>query len=687
MIKMKYRDWNDLISNKYFNKQMGGKEVLLYINEDIINELGSEYGENINNFIDCIKSGPEYVAENKEICQKALECYNFWHKNWSSLGHPHYIAYLSLFVLAATEGGNFSPNAYYPKLRQLLGEPSESGSYPSFNKMVKLWDNLEKWSKEYMNGELGHFTKRIRGGNVHIGLPLSQTILTEDERRYLPQIFSDAEIDPTDIPSDATIKYLLSKYGQSWLERRTLMLLRGEQKDNIGMVDALIDFVLEELAEWDGSITDIVPTNVQDLDNISVPSKPRVGLRLCLDLDKLSNRVTLTLRFKTNRPFPDEGLDFEHCGQIYSCKETIPNWSTKIKNLDAATLNWHEGAKFEDEEKGWRANFKGASTRLFLPGNREGFSGWIESHHLERDCEFMVVCDDRIATTVQEWGNCSCEKLELMSYQGLPDGWSLFGGKSAHKSHQDIDVLKLSSLLRLRLEGGIRIGKSNTYLKFSPPTIILEGGNGNEHVAINEYEIKREASSKPSWRIPDNVPIGLPLNIEVYHDEKGILKRQVIQLKEPELPRTLEEAPNRDRSGKILANVVIPPYARGALVEGDGLEHWDDIPQFVPTYISRRIVFLGSRPGEVADWPDDVIPDKWKPVWAMAKSGRKEWVVHFCGQATTITSCNPADPINDLRAIKRWKEAIWVNRKRNKGPTLRDIKLLWRRYEEVAKNA
>lgn len=204
---------------------MAGREVLLYVTEEIINNLGSATGENIEDFIKCVKAGPDW-ATREGICQKALQCYEEWKD--IRQGYPQYIAYLALFVLAATLSGSFDPNAYYPRLRKLLGETPKTGTYPSFDKMDKLWNDLEKWSRLYKHEELGRFTRRVRGRNVHIGIPLSQTILSEDERSVLPLIFNEAEIDPTDPPSDLAIRRMLLRYGTRHLKRRTLQLLRDE---------------------------------------------------------------------------------------------------------------------------------------------------------------------------------------------------------------------------------------------------------------------------------------------------------------------------------------------------------------------------------------------------------------------------------------------------------------------------
>ncbi len=691
---MNYIEWNDLIAGKFFNGDMAGREVLIYVNKETINQLGEEHGAVIEDFILRIKAGPEWTTRG-ELCQKALQSYYGWRAK--RLEYPPYIAYLAFFVLAATKGGDFDSRAYFPRFWELLDDMVRSGPPPYFYETDILWKDLEKWSVEDKHEELGRFVARIRGGQVHIGRPLSQTLLSDDERKCLPLIFSQAELDPANSPSEKVIRRVLLYHGENRLERRTLRLLNTTKGDEIEMMTSLIELVLSELAEWDGTIpnTALSPETIQSLGIPPAQRTPQVGLRICLELDRVSGMITSNLRLKTNRPFPDNGLDFEYAGQIFSCKETVPpNWSTKLINhgvqprqlFDAATIDWTRGLRLEDREKHWRAALKASYVRLFLRGDREGLPGWIESQHLERGCEFIVACHSNTVAIIQRWGINSCDKFEQKSFQGLPHGLSLFEGRGARESCKNIDELTLSSLLRIRLQGGIKIGRGNKYLKFGPPQVILDGSYGTERVTLNGLELKRESTSVSCWCIPLDAPVGIPLNIEVFREEKNPLQRRVITLEEPQLSHALEDAPWRDSSNRVLTDNARLPSARGAVVAN--IDQVRDIfPQTVPTYMSRRIVFLGSRPGEIANWPEDELPQNWQAVWASVKSGRDRWTVYFCGQAEHAEDIPvPGNAVDDHRDVKRWKEAIWTRRKKTKVPQLRQIKAGWAKYMEAAKS-
>jgi len=699
---MSYEDWNYLITQKFFNKEMAGKEVLLYVTKDVLNLLGRDTGKDFQDFIRCIKEGPSDSVR-QGICQKALWCYEDW--RGTRQGYPQYIAYLAFFVLAATTGGDFDPKAYYPRLRKLLGEPPKTGSYPSFEKMDKLWDDLEKWSRINKHEELGRYSKRIRGGNIHVGLPFSQTILSEDERKALPQIFSEAEIDPTDPPSESAMVRILLRYGSDKLERRTLQLLKNDESSILEMRNALIDFIFEEISEWDGSIAEtLFPNTSEESGQIAKVRLPSVGLRICLDPpDRVAKKIVLSLRFKTVRPFPDSGLDFGHKGKVYSCFETIPNWSTKLKDsetglyLNANDLDWLSGVKFEDKEKRWRAVLKAASVKLFLPGSREDLPGWVESQHLERESRFFIACHSSMASIISEWGNNSCKQFANVLFYGLPSNWLLFEGEGAYEPCREIDVLNIPSLLRMRFHGGIKVGRGNYYLKFGPPQVVIEGGQGDEHIIITcnqyTYQLKRENPSMPTWTIPDEVPIGKPLELGVYRDGNEPLLCKVIQLIEPEIFDKFDDMPKRCRSGIITVDDASEIYARGAVVVGCDQLVKGSFSQTLPTYLSKRIIFIGARPGQIADWPEENLPSDWNPVWAISKfprSGKEKWKVHFCGhwnQDQIDTNFYPGTPLAEHRYVKRWIEAIWVKRNRIEEPNLKVLRQLWAKYKEVARHA
>jgi hypothetical protein len=678
---MRYLEWNDIIARRFFNEEKSGREVLLYVNKAILDEIGSRYAANTNDFIDAIKQGPPWVASG-EICQIALQTYRGWRKR--DLEYPPYIAYLSFFVLAAGTEGPFAPHAYYPRFWKLLHEPKHSEVPRYFDRMIDLWDDLEKWSSEDKREQLGRFKRRIRGKWERVGLPLSQTLLSDEERKRLPNLFYQADLDPADSPSPEVVPGILQYFGQGILERRTLRLLEG--RDDI-LKKALALLVLDQLDEWDGAITRKAPESGES------KSHTQAFLRICIHIDSVSRTVKGYLRLKMGSAYPNEELNLEEKQSScrWFCKEISQGWSTKLKKADVSppeVLNptgiyWDKGIILQDKENELVAKLKGATTRLFVQGRHEGLPDWIESRRLERSAEFFVVCTGRDIEKVEQWGSRSCKEFEKRDYSGLPPGWKIYYGKNASEPCEGIDVLAVSGTTRLLLKGGIKTGTGNSYLVFAPPRIVLENSAGDEVVTANGARIKK-IPEVPVWVLPGDYSSNEILRIEAKGKETELLS--IIRLEDPRLSLSFNDVPSRDSKGMLRDKDDKSSSVSGVLVNKLDEDLNEPFPRDLPIHLSHRVIFIGKIPGEISDWPRQPLPSKWRPVWAIGKLSRKKWRVYFCGKEEDFYPAElPSGHIADYRDMKRWKEILWTKRKTIRVAGFKPVYQAWIRYREAAR--
>jgi hypothetical protein len=680
-----YIKWNNRLAKFFFNEEMAGREVLLYVNRQIIHSIGEGLGD-VEHFINSVKIGPPWVTRSG-LCQKALQAYEGW-RNMDDT-YPPYIAFLVLFVLAEDIEGDFAPNSYYPKLNKLLGLPQEQNSPPSFYRMSELWADLQKWSREDRHEELGRFVFRIRGEWRHVGLPLSQTLLSHNERENLKVIFDRADLDPTDAPAVDIMNRLLLRYGTRLhlLQNRTLDVLVSPIAQDIVLKNALLEFIYEELADWDGTTPSTDKATVKE---------SRTGLRICIHEDILSKKMEAYFRFKTNRKMPEAELNFIWAigNKTLTCFESNANWSSPLKEqpssriFNASSISWTEAFELKDLENNWQAKLHGAHIRVFIPGKNEGLPDWIESHHLERQTEFLVAANSDEVGKITAWGSGHCERFYEKSHDGLPPGWSMYFGKNATNSCAGVDSLTLSDLVQMKIIGGIKIGRGNTYLKFGLPRIILTNVTGLEKIKINGSEIERIDPNVQLWELPKELELHTPLRIEVYSDTSpDPIQTRIISLEEPCLPDSFNEVPHRAKDGEII-RIDVTNYAVGSIVIDVNKIEYGSSSNILPTHLSSRIIFLGSKPGEIIDWPSETLPEGWDPVWAIQQIDSKQWAASFCGRAKhlEVNHC-PGKPVSDHRAVKRWKEAIWVNRRITRPPSLPFLAKIWNRYKEAAKNA
>lgn len=685
---MDYTEWNETLARHFFNSDMAGKEVLLFVNKEKISSLGSIKGAKLLDFIEAIKNDSEN-ADNIP-CKRALKLYNNWRDK--NLEYPPYIGYLALLVLVATTQGSFNAKAYYPRYWKLMGTPGH-GRPEKFYETADLWDDLEKWSKEDKREELGRFNARIRGNWKYVGRPLSQTLLSDDERKVLPEIFFKCGFDPSNIPSNDVIKRGLIRYGKLLRGRTRSLLEKHEDKDQ-ELINALLDIVITELESW-GKYESVPPKVLVTSNELkmrknkpkSLPS-PLLFFRTCIEIDHIKQHALLSLRLKTHRPFPDSGLTFEFNNRLIECTESISvGWSNKLieKNsnvfFDPSDLDWLTDSTFIDSEYGWKVTFKKSEIRVFLPGDEENIPGFVESQKLCRNCDFIILCHKSITKHILNWAKKSCDLFLELNYSGIPEDWVIFKGKNARVPCQDIDALNLSTLLRIQLEGGIGLGHSNLYLNFAPPRISIEGGLGNEKLLLNGNVIA-ESTDKKYWDLK-NPPKDRPLILEISRENEILPERKVIQLVEPSINNaSLKSSPRKDSRGKAIDNPDVKNYVTGALVVSQ--LQWDSKNLFLkPTYLSKQVTFIGQIVGQICELPKEKMPQNWTPVWVIYKNKKGNLAAHFCRQCLS-DELAPIIKKERSESMLKWKKTFLSMRiVKIRLPALND---LWSKYLEAAEN-
>lgn len=667
---MDYLEWNYHLAKYYFNEEMAGREVILFADESTIDDIGQQYDVDLKDFIEAVKHGPEGLRKSGP-CMKAFHSYQGWRDKRK---YPPYIAYLVLFVLAvgADTDTDYTDKAYYPGLNKLLGLPEDLGGPSSFDKMRKLWDDLEKWSREDKLETIGRFSARIRGPWRHVGLPQSQTLMTKKERRLLPLFFDEYGLDPSSPPGENKLNKAL--INSQFLHKRTLRLLGDKNKDMEHLRNALIELVIEDLKQWDGNIPE---TNNPEAKRI------RGTAKLCLIYDSFSQTATVTIRLKVNCPFPDEEMQIkEYDGPgVWTSTEAKGNWSKEFRSLagnsllDAATLDWNRDKVFLEENTGWRIKLPLSNVRVFSLGKNEGFSQWLETNKIESGIEYYIACHIDVYSSVLNWGRTSSKGFKEVHATGLPLNWCLFKVTSVIESHPDIELLQLSNMCTFGLKGGIKAAQGNTYFNFAPPEIEVEG---SEHAPkINGKELEKKDGLK--WIIPNNIPVETKIRIEL--EASGKQMHRYFELTNTALLKNYSFH-SRDRFGSFTDQDSKEFHICGANIEGEYIERIPEYPFEIPTYLSSRLQILGKRSGEFVEWPKDYLPTEWQPIWVVAKLGRDKWKAYFVGE-NSLTDI--PDSKGRLYQWKKWKRAL-TGLGANP-PSLESHSELWKLYQREAKNA
>ncbi|MEA5468506.1 hypothetical protein [Spirulina sp. 06S082] len=681
-MSLEYLDWNELIASHFFRSEKRVQPVYLYVTESLINELGSDRGGDLQDFIKTLNTGVPWVTRhNQGICQKALQSWENWRDNPhynSDYSYPPYIGYLTLFVLAAGIEGDFSSNSYYPRLRSLLGEELKTGQYPSFEKMHQLWEDLEQWANEDTNGEWGIFNCITIGQNRHISFPLAQMLLTEEEQKNLPNIFAEADLDPLSLPSETAIASLLSLHGKQYLRSHTLNLLN----ENDERCQILIERILEELNHWDGSV---IETN----------SKIYYGnLRLCCKLDEIAGVTEITLRCTSRYDLPENDLDLliEGNNEIYSCSEEIGGWSSHLKlnsrNLDASQFDfdWEKGFKMRSQDGEWCFKFSGSPVRILIKGQNYDLPGWVETSQLPKEKPFYLLVHPDHIEAIEAWGNSACQGFEKVRInQGLPQGWSLFKvdfAKSDNLVKSKYPNLSFPSTIRLSFKGGLRLDRRNLFFTFAQPDILLQGHN--EEIDIDCQDQKLSPISFGVYQLPENLPLNEKISITARHQEE-IIQQINLTLINDNLQNSSNSNDTPDYTRDVFGSFTELEESNHAKIRGAIVEGFE-IPEFnfntlLPIQGTNRIIFIGRKVGQIAT-PSEILEQDWTPIWAIA-SGRRSRV-QFCG--IDFNEVSPiAEKYGDRKQLKQWKKFLWYDRKVITPPKEQKLRCLWNKYQKEAK--
>lgn len=368
---MNYAEWNIEIAKKFFSPDCEGRRVFLSVTRDLIEELGGPNG--IPDFINAVKQGPADVSGGGlGLCARILKAT----KRWRQQGAPEippYIATLALFVLAASydKEEESENHGYHKRLRELLGEPEDYQPISKFYDCISIWDDLETWANEDKAGTLGIFRVEFSGKWMYVGIPISQTLLTEKERSSLPDVFSAAGLDPAIQYSDAHIAGEVAEHSRGLLLKRTIKRLNGEGGTEEGFREVLLERLHEELAQWESS-----GDSELEKDQIGSPGKCRpTRVLVCLQYLQVSRTVETRLFFD-GRGLNDDSLfnlKSARTGTEFAVEVERRSWSHPFLiggNVAQATeLDWQHGDELKGDNTSLRFVFAGGNVRIFESGS------------------------------------------------------------------------------------------------------------------------------------------------------------------------------------------------------------------------------------------------------------------------------------------------------------------------------
>jgi len=548
---LSYLEWNQKFFDYYFNEDNQGNEVQLYADQALIETLGGDK-EKLEDFLNTIKQWDGY-SKSQNFCQRAHQTMVEWREHPKRFNCPPYIAYLVFFVFVSTTNDPVEGrDSYHRKLNILLDQPDRDiHPQQSFYSIFELWEDLEHWTTITKKGKYGQYTKWSHGRFDHVGVPLSQSLISYEEKKRLPCIFFRANLSPDFLPSEEFLRISLITYGESGknkLSSRLINFLKENRPDN-NIADEkraayklFLKFVINELVNWDR--TGCETEGSQGI------GRPRINANICLLIDRLGLSSGIRIKYPPRNNFQISSsapLFYNNTRKKITlfCKESPGqnDWSKRLEvekkgikktwDISEETEIWERGLSLTDNNGHVIATLPESENglRVFLPG---GFFNlmvetWIESYRLNWNRDFLIMCKKDQSEKIIRWGNSACDSFsEIKDISIGSRDLKFFKGKNATVSLSGFNKLSLPNVTNIRLEGGLRKkgDRNRVYLQVAPPIVSFEGGFGDEIALLKTggslVTLTTKSQGSLKWEIPYDTPVGELLKVEVgKYDDKG----------------------------------------------------------------------------------------------------------------------------------------------------------------------
>ena len=198
---LNYIKWNKVLLNHFFNEKNDQKEVILYADEDLIDQIGEQ--NNLGDYNDFLKvvlvdidtkrsiydkiasaSGSSRSTEVNKALRKSIFEFpnilkNFGFRNYNIIYFNYIIFYIIMFV-------SYEGSSFYNHLNTVINQYlTKTKRISTLHGLDLLLEQLEKWS---LQNSLGIFRARRIGVLAYKGLLNYQVVLKPEEHQEFEEI-------------------------------------------------------------------------------------------------------------------------------------------------------------------------------------------------------------------------------------------------------------------------------------------------------------------------------------------------------------------------------------------------------------------------------------------------------------------------------------------------------------------
>lgn len=454
-----YDRWNEVIADVVFPERDVPVPVYLDVEDHEIREIGARLGVPAEQVVDTLMHVVGQTIDLDLVTgafNTHVERVLHWQRGRRQDAVYPEVALLAVFSLAAEQmaaGDGMASANYYGRLAQLLDAPKRTLHQSYVRVAEPLWAGLNFWL-ERLDGRRGTPTAYALGKRF-VGLPMSQALVREADRRRLERFFSDFDLAPrAEIPGPE-LEPLLG----TWFDREHQTSHLGRLWQKAVLRERIAEVASIELQAWDG------------IDDSDEPADGRSSGRALLALQ------TRTFPKPQVRVFPlflVKEADVARSAVLVvedGEADVLLEPATEMQNAMALA---DRGAVDPASLLGGVLNVRDTvggdmvrSPRGVVVFRRDELSGlWFEARQVLLGDDVVVVAMERAAGKVRDLLGLIARPgwQEDQGRPGLPAGWTLFEkievfARPADEKtlHADLRALVPLTSSQLKLVGGISL--------------------------------------------------------------------------------------------------------------------------------------------------------------------------------------------------------------------------------------
>lgn len=578
-----YVRWNDVVADVLFPERDDPAPVYLDVEVHAIAAIGERLNVGVEEVVETLVAVVARTIDHDSYADgfaQHLHRVRTWRQGERSNTYPA-VATLAVFSLAAERmaaGGGMASTNYYGRLADLLDGDKDRLSRSYQRVAEPLWAGLNLWLST-LAGRRGTPTAFALGKRF-IGLPLSQALVREADRRKLERFFSEFEFAPrSDVPA-AELEMLLD----AWLadEQRRAPSHLSKLWSQPALRERIAGVASVELQSWNG------------VDDSNEPGSATSG-RALLGLHFRGfpqRKVVLFPYFFMSEPGTARNATLATTGgdhPVVLVPSLDLHGSMSLADPEViSAAHFLEGLlQVTDDVNGTVAH----PPRAMLVFRKDELSGiWLETRQVLMGDDVVVLATKRTLDKVRSLlGEIARPGwTEDSGRSGLPTGWTLFEkveifGRSMEPTgqlNQEFHALVPLTSSQLKLSGGFALpGASRSRWHSScPPEIRSVHDGGPFEVRLLDLDVAATEGDDPvldSWSDDSTGSVLIDLATQELQDGHYALEMHTPEKVVARREFTLHSSEQRDeaqwsRHETITHSLDSPLAALGAGISTDG---------------------------------------------------------------------------------------------------------------------